>query len=54
MKNYKDDSRKISKLTLEIATSVENTATAAILRGEDINVTVSVNAALGATRECVL
>ena len=54
MKNSKNTSRKISKISLEIATSVENTATAARLRGEMIDLQVSVAAALGATKEQVL
>jgi len=53
MKNSKDTSRKISKVTLEIATSVDNTATAARLRGEMSDIPISVAAALGATKESV-
>jgi len=53
MKNCKDSSRKISKVALEIAASIENTAAAARDRGEAAGTAISVNAALGATRECV-
>jgi len=54
MKNSKDGSRKISKIALEIATSIEHTAAAAHHRGEATGTAISVNAALGATREYVL
>ena len=54
MKNCKDNSRKIAKITLDIATSIENTVRNTSHRGEAPEATVSVNAALGATRECVL
>jgi len=55
MKNCKDDSRKTSKVTLEIATSVENTAvTAHHHRGEETDLVASVNAGLGATKEYAL
>lgn len=54
MNNCKDASSRISKLALEIATSIENTAAAARHRGEDTNATGSVNAALGVARECVI
>jgi len=53
MKNCKDSSRKISKVALEIAASIENTAAAARHRDEAAGTAISVNAALGATRECV-
>jgi len=53
MKNCKDGSRKISKAALDIATSIENTAAAARHLGEADGTAISVNAALGATRECV-
>jgi len=53
MKNCKDSSRKISKVALEIAASTENTAAAARDRGEAAGTASLVNAALGATRECV-
>jgi len=53
MKNCKDDSRKISKVALDIAISIENTAAAAHHRDEAAGTAISVNAALGATRECV-
>ena len=51
MKNSKNTSRKISKISLEIATSVDNTATAARLRGATAELEISVAAALGATTE---
>jgi len=54
MKNCKNNSRKISKVALEIATSIDNTAAAARHRGETVGAAISVNAALGATRECVI
>jgi len=54
MKNCKDNSRRISKVALQIATSIENTAAAAHHRGGETNPAVSTNAALGATKEYVL
>ena len=54
MKNSKDNSRRISKIALKIATSIENTAATAHHRGEETNPAVSTNAALGATKEYVL
>jgi len=51
MKNSKDTARKISKISLEISTSVDNTTTAARLRGETTDLEISVAAALGATKE---
>jgi len=51
MKNSKNTSRKISKISLEIATSVHNTATAARLRGETTGFQIPVAAALGVTKE---
>ena len=53
MKNCKNDSRKISKLALEIAASVENTAATTQLHG-DASLPVAIAAALGATKEYVL
>ena len=54
MKNCKDNSRKIAKISLDITNSIENTVATTRHRGEEPNATISVNAALGATRECVL
>jgi len=54
MKNSKDTSRKISKISLEIATSINNTATAALHGGKSTDLPISVAAALGATKESVL
>jgi len=54
MKNSKDTSRKISKISLEIATSINNTATAALHGGKLADLPISVAAALGATKESVL
>ena len=51
MKNSKDESRKVSKISLEIATSIANTSAAANHRGESTDLPVSVAAALGATKE---
>jgi len=53
MKNSKDTSRKISKISLEIATSINNTATAALHGGKSTDLPISVAAALGATKESV-
>lgn len=41
IKNYKENSRKISKFALEVATSIENTAAAAHHRGEAARIAVS-------------
>lgn len=54
MKNCKDNSRKISKLALEIATSIETAAAVTRHRGEVSDASISVKAALGATREYVV
>jgi len=54
MKNSKDTSRKISKISLEISTSINNTATAALHGGKSTDLPISVAAALGATKESVL
>jgi len=51
MKNSKDTSCKISKISLEIAKSVDYTATTANLCGEKAGLPISVAAALGATKE---
>jgi len=56
MKNSKNNSRKISKVALDIATSIENTAAAVRHRdgaAAGTGIAISVNAALGATREYV-
>ena len=54
MKNSKDTSRKISKISLDIATSINNTATAALHGGKATELPISVAAALGATKESVI
>jgi len=54
MKNCKDDARKISKLALEIANSVKNTAVVKRDSSDATDLAITVVAALGATRECVL
>ena len=54
MKNSKNTARLISKISLEIATSVKNTATAALHGGKATELPIPVAAALGATTESVL
>jgi len=54
MKNCKDDARKISKMALEISTSVDHTIATAVQRGDALDANISVVAALGATKEYVL
>ena len=54
MKNCKDNARKISKMALEISTSVDRTATAAAQRGNALDANISMVAALGATKECAI
>jgi len=54
MKNSKNISRKISKISLEIATSFNNTATITRLQVEKTEPTIPVAAALGAAKEYVL
>lgn len=54
MRICKSTSRKISNVSLEIAASIDNTAAAARCRGETMDLPISVTAALGATKECVI
>jgi len=51
MRNSKDTSRKISKVSLQIATCVDRTATAALDDGKTHELPISVAAALAATKE---
>ena len=54
MKNSKNTARMISKISLEIATSIKNTATAALHGGDATELPISVAAALGVTKESVV
>ena len=54
MKNSKNTARVISKISLEVATSINNTATAALHGGKTNKLPISVAAALGATKESEL
>jgi len=51
MKNCKDNARKISKIALEISTSVDHTTATVVQRGDALEANISVIAALGATKE---